>query len=147
MGRYIDFEYLLGKYPKATTVGGADEVNSHYIVPAEFELDSMLGAHFTVPFSSNNVTVKDLTRDLSWYRMNVHRDKNAKSLKMDIDARVKALNDGVSVMISEDGTSIATIGDAVWGETQDYHSSFGMDSPGDWQVSSAWQQSYVDDRL
>ena len=52
------------------------EINSHYLPYASARLEGLLGAAFTVPFSSNNLTARDLTIELAWL-MVLRRGKGA----------------------------------------------------------------------
>jgi len=59
---YSTFEEFSARYP--TRLAEA-EVNSHYLAPAAQRLDAMLAGWFSVPFSSTNLTAKDLSIDLA----------------------------------------------------------------------------------
>jgi len=68
MGRYIDWNDVIDRYPTLNTLGGADELSSSYIVYSEAFVDGVLANHYTIPFSSNNMIIRDLCIDQVYWR-------------------------------------------------------------------------------
>jgi hypothetical protein len=120
MGRYIQWDDVIDRYPEINTLGGSDEVSSTYIVYAESFVDSILKSHWTPPFSDNNMVVKDLTIDWTYFRAARFKLENAIDVKM----------------IDETGAEIPGVnaGGAVYSNTQSYSTSFGMDDPINWEI-------------
>lgn len=138
MSRYIEYADVVGRYPKSTDVGSAAHIESTYIRYSESWVDGALAPKFTAPFSSNNLTVKDLCIDDTYRRIIMFKDKDkAKAVQASIDARIKALLDGAAQMALEDGTVLASNQVTAWSETQDYAPTFGIGGVEDMQVSSA----------
>jgi hypothetical protein len=126
MGRYVDWSYIVNRTPSANTAGGSKEVDSAFIIPTEFEVDGLLSTHFTTPFSSNNMTVKELVADLVYAKMNVGKDKHAVKYKERAMEMVDNLKAGTMNMILLDGTVVGAVNGTAWSNTQDYHPVFGI---------------------
>lgn len=124
MARYINWADLIGRYPSLDTIGGASEIGSSWIGYIENQVDGLLAENYTVPFSNNNVTVKDLCIELVYARIGTLKIKESASIKKDIMDRVKRLNDGTEKMLDSSGTTIEMVADAIWSETGDYAPTF-----------------------
>lgn len=146
MGRYIEFNDLVERYPTANTRGGDTTIDSGYIVPAEFEVDGWFSRHMTVPFSSNNMTVKDLAIDLTYVRLAIGKDERVDKIEKRLMDRVKRIQDGEEEMRTSDGNAVQVIGDAVFSTEEGYHTSFGPDDASMYRVDSDWMQDVEDDR-
>ena len=150
MGRYIDWADVSNRYPNFADFDGASGVNSAYVIYAEAEIDGRLATRYTTPFSTNNLTVRDLCVDLTYIKCGRLRTEDAKTLKEDLDARIARLIDGSEVMMVETGSgtteSVQRTGDTVWSNTQDYQPTFNLDSPLDWQTDSAQLAAIEDAR-
>ena len=59
MAKYAQYDDVVNRYPRATKKGGKEEMVA-FINVAENEIEGMFAGRYTLPFSSNNVTVKDL---------------------------------------------------------------------------------------
>jgi hypothetical protein len=136
MGRYIDWADVIDRYPELNTLGGADELSSAYIVYSEAYVDGLLSNNFTIPFSSNNMVIKDLAIDYCYWRAARFKIEDATAVKSDFFANISMIIDGTMIMIDDAGTLIApdkkNIG--LYSTTQSYHSSFGMGDPLEWQI-------------
>jgi hypothetical protein len=100
---------------------GADEVTSHYLPYAAARLEGLLGPYFAVPFSSDNLTARDLTIDLA-YLLLLQRSRepgDARPLAAAVGARLEALAAGREAMIAGSGTALfaAGAGGGVWSST------------------------------
>jgi hypothetical protein len=127
MGRYIQWDDVIQTYPRVADKGGTNQVGSAYINYAEARLEGLLAGAYTVPFSSNNLTIKDLSIDLTYAKSIMYTDtKKAKVILDDIKDRVKSLIDGTATMITTSGDAMFTAGDAPWSTTKDYHNTFGV---------------------
>lgn len=127
MGRYASFSSdVHNRYPRTLTDSrAAATLESAYLSPAEAELDARLGSRFTVPFSSNNQTAKDLVIDMTMIRMGFYKEKN-EDLANSIEARIKALIDGTMVMVTTSGEVAGYQVSGVINTTAGYHPVFGM---------------------
>lgn len=126
MSRYITFADVTLRYPAILKVGSESTVGSAYIGYVENEIDGMLASHFTVPFSSNNMTVKDLAIDLTYIKAGNFTFEQAKEMLDDFMEKIKALKNGEHSMLTDSGDVITTVGDTAWSNTMDYTPVFGM---------------------
>ena len=125
---YASLEDFSTRY---TTKLSDAEVNSHYLAFASARLDSLLAPSFTVPFSANNLTARDLTIDLA-YLLILQRSKEAgdsEALKAGIEARVKALRDGKEAMLTDGGDTLLAVetNAEVWSNNQRMSPLFQLD--------------------
>lgn len=129
MGRYAVYSGdVINRYPRCLTDSrAATLVDSTYLLPAEAEVDARLGARFSVPFSSNNMTVKDLVIDMTMLRMGTYKERD-EELRAAVDARIKALLDGTMVMVTASGTVASYAASGVISTTMSYHPVFGVGS-------------------
>lgn len=144
MGRYIDWEDVIDRYPSLHTLGGADELSSSYIVYAEGAVDGLLGNYYTVPFSNNVMQVKDLAIDFCYWRAGRHKLEDAATVKSDFYTSIKMINEGKVVLVDDDGNLVGgrkAVGPV--STTQSYHSSFGMNTPDEWHID---EDNISDDR-
>jgi len=128
MGRYVNWDDVVGRYPELGPYGDAAAVESSYIHYAETEVDARLGGFYTTPFSSDNLTAQDLTIDLVYTRMYGRQDPDkVKLVRKDIDDRVRDLRDGVRAMVTTSGTLLtAGGGSEPWSTTDGYTPVFGV---------------------
>ncbi len=137
MGRYIDWDDAANRYGNIGKLD-AEDISSSYIVYAEAEIESKLAPKFAAPFSSNNITVRDLCIDTVLKKVLMFKDtKKADTSGKDIDARVKALLEGNAQMALDDGTTTGQDVQSAWSETSGYAPTFGVGDITDMQVSSA----------
>lgn len=127
MGRYIEWDDAIDRYPELNTLAGADELSSAYIVYAETFIDGMLASDFTPPFSNNNSTVRDLTIDNVYYRAGRFKTEDASRIWSESMQFIKMLKKGDAEMISTSGDLLGLRNTGtVFSTTQSYHSAFGM---------------------
>lgn len=125
----------LGKLPNATS----PDVQSTLIQYAEVYVHSRLSGSFSIPFSSNNYTARDLVID-AIYMQNVQTRQPAKgkALGSSLDDKIKALCDGKMQMVDVNGVVCqAATGDPAWSSTMNYHPTFGMGNEMVMAVSSS----------
>ena len=127
MGRYIEWDDVIDRYPALNSLGGSDEVSPAYIDYAEADIDARLAKSFTTPFSNNNMTVRDLTIDDVYYRAGRFKFEDAIAVHSAYLESIGALIDGKATMITNCGDLIsASRAIGIYSSTQSYHSSFGM---------------------
>lgn len=132
---YIDWNDVILRYPAIERVGDATEVGSTYIRYAENYLNGRLSTKFTVPFSSNNFTAKDLSIDITYGRIGNMKAEDREKFIEKIDDRINRLLNGEENMVADDGTIIAqTDGGSIWSTTQDYAPIFGFGDIEDFEV-------------
>lgn len=148
MGRYCDWAEVSGRYPEIAKSKDATDVASSYIFFAEADIDSRLASRFTVPFSSNNVTAKDLTIDLTYLKVYQFKDpEKAKLIEESINARIDKLLAGKSSMMTTSGDTLTSVGGTLYSTTGDYAPVFGMGNVEDFLVNSSQLQDEADSRL
>lgn len=147
MGRYIEWDDVVNRYSQISNIGDAGMVDSTYIIYAENFIDSELCPEFTPPFTSTNLTVKDLCIDVTWLKVGYIKSTNIKALKESVMSRIKRLKDGVSCMFFVDGT-VANIGQGgfVSSNTENYHPVFGMGDIESFSVDSSQIQDEESNR-
>ena len=110
------------------------EVESHYLPFATARLDSALAGAFAVPFSSNNLTARDLTLDLAYLLM-LQRNReqgDRTALEESLQRRLSDLREGREAMLSDSGDSLfsSKAASTVWGGAARYHTVYGPDGAG-----------------
>jgi hypothetical protein len=117
-------------YPELSTLKNAvsPDIQDVLLSRAEAEVSGRLAARFSLPFSSDNETFKALAIDTVYVQNNLTRvPEKAKALKESIDERIKALLDGSAQMVTVAGTIASAMADgAIWSDTMNYSSTFGM---------------------
>lgn len=124
---YSDFATRYG-----TRLGEA-EVTSHYLPFAAARLEAALAPCFSVPFSANNVTARDLTIDLA-YLMVLERGRDAgdgEALRTRLQARLTGLAAGTEAMMTASGEALhaRTARGEVWGSRARYRPVFDLREP------------------
>ncbi len=136
MGRYINWDDVIDRYPELDTLGGADELSSSYIVYAESFVDGVLANNYTIPFSNNNMIIKDLAIDYCYWRAARFKFEDATSVKSAFFETVEMVKDGQVVMIDEAGNIIEQIKKKIGlhSTTESYHSAFGIRQSEEWHI-------------
>ncbi len=136
MGRYIEWDDVIDRYPELNTLAGADEMSSAYIVYSEAFTDSMLANCYTVPFSNNNMTVRDLSIDCTYWRAARFKIEDAMQVGSAYFDTIEMLKKGTMVMIDTEGKIISGIRKEIGlvSTTQSYHSAFGMHPDIEWHI-------------
>lgn len=135
---------LLIRYPKVSQVGDAKDVNSAFIAFAENEINGLLADFFTVPFSSNNMTAKDLAVELAYARLGVVKISDADKIREMVYKRINRIIEGKERMVLDDGTVLGSVGDAIYSSDSNYHHTFGVGHIEDMFVDSS--QIYDEDQ-
>jgi len=128
MPRYITFADVAARYPEIAKGKDATQVDGTYILYAEAEVDARLAPSFTVPFSSNNLTVKDLAIDITFLKIYMWKDpKKAAAINSYVCGRIDDLIAGNALMITtSQGTIDSSMGGSAFSTTMDYHPVHGM---------------------
>lgn len=140
MGRYITWDDVIDRYRVLSkdSKDGSSEVESAFIFYAEHELDALMAPAFTVPFSSNNMTAKDLAIDLTYCRAGNFKISEQKEFKQSIMDRIDMLKKGEMSMLTDSGDTIDTSGStSAWSTTKDYHPVFGHGPTEHFEVDSS----------
>lgn len=139
MGKYHDWSDVSERYRHASTVDGSVAVNSSFLVFSEAEIESRLASHFTVPFSDNNLTVKDLCIDMSYARLAVGKVDDAEDIRASVLERINALKAGEMTMLTDSGDVVLAGASAMYSNTASYHTAFGVGNVLDFFVNSNQQ--------
>lgn len=128
MPSYADYEAFTAVYSvKGVT---QTELDSYWLQYGYLRLNEALGACFTVPFSSNNLTAIDLNVQFSMYGILVRtrnlRDSN--ELWRELQSRLDDFKSGNAPMTLDDGTSLFSSNtlNEPWSTTKDYNPVFDM---------------------
>jgi len=149
---YVNFADVANRYPKIADAGGAGTTEiDGYILGAEGEVDAALSARYSTPFtpgSSNTpYLVRDIIIDLTyWKAVGWKNEKLGKVMKDYIDKRLDDILTG-KVMLTNSAGLVAQGPPFAAATSDGTRSSFGVDRPENWSVSSAWQDAYAADRI
>lgn len=135
MGRYITSSEFFARYSQIKDYG-ANHVESHFILYAENQLDSMLSNYFTTPFSSDNLTAKDLSMELTYIRSADLKFADREKREEHFMKKIKALINGETSMVSSSGV-LSTVGDTISITNGQYHQTFGMGDVENYLVDSS----------
>lgn len=131
------------RYPeldKLPNISSAD-VQNGFIAMAEAVVHSRLAPRYSVPFSSNNFTARDLAVDMLYIQTQTARQpEKAKAVREYLEDRIKALLSGGASMVNSAGAALVMVGDTVWSSSQNYAPVFGMGDVEHAMVNS--EQSY-----
>jgi len=137
MAKYINWKDAVIRYPSLSTVGGASEVGSTWIGHVEAQIEGMLSSSYTIPFSNNNETVKDLAVELLYIRVGNLKVKEAKSMREDFMSRIKNIKSGNESMITSSGKVVPMVGDTIYSSTSAYSPIFDLSSVENWGVDES----------
>lgn len=113
----------LDKLPNGTLTTAQDDL----IAMAEAQVHGRLASRYTTPFSSNNLTARDLAIDVLFVQNVMSREpKKAELISKSLEDRFAALLTGEAVMAVSSGTALTMVGETAWSSTMDYHPVFGM---------------------
>lgn len=135
----IDWSDINRRYPETLKIADATNADSSWVPFAIAELHARLAPGFTVPFSDNNMTAKDLAIDLTFAK--VYRWKNPEqsaAVNSFVAGQIDMLLAGKMGMLTSSGDVLNATGGTVYSTTQDYHPVFGI-SPIEYSVPSSAQ--------
>jgi len=138
------------RYPELDKLANATSATTQagFIQLAEAYVHSRLGGQFTTPFSSNNLTAKDLIVDALYVQnMLTRQPDHAKAVRESLDARINDLLSGKTSMVDSAGVAAGgMVGETVWSNTQNYSPVFGVSNIELSAVSSDQLQAEADAR-
>lgn len=106
---------------------GETVVTSHFLLYAENQVNGLLAGHFTVPFSSNNLTAKDLVIELTYMRCADLKVSELEKRQDMFAQRIEALRNGDEVMLTSSGDTMVAGGTLIpTSTTQNYTPVFGL---------------------
>lgn len=145
MGKYVDATFVTAVYSSLSSVASTS-VGSYHIPMAEAKLESMLGRTYSIPFSDNNLTVKELVTELVYIKIgNLAIEQRKERMEM-FNQRIDDLISGKEALVTTSGDLIQSSGEPVWSETEDYHPVFGMLDHEDSIVDSSQVEAELDER-
>lgn len=109
----------------------SSEITAHWLPHGALMVNEYLGKCFTIPFSTNNETAKDLSIHFAFLGV-LERTRNqddSGELREHLENRIKNICEGNAPMITTSGEAIwPDIADKydAWSNTQDYKSTFDM---------------------
>lgn len=147
MGRYIHWPDVVGRYPAAAKIVGAEGVGSYFMLHAEAEIDGRLAVRYTTPFANTPapLLVQDLCIDLTYYKLTQQQEK-AKELWTYIKDRLDSLIAGTIVLPGEFPALGLPAVRGAWLQGSSYHSAFGPDDPLNWTPDPALIEAAQDER-
>lgn len=149
--RYAIWADVVNRYSDAAKINqGQVDFEAAFIGPAENYIDSAFASRYTVPFC-NTISfcppfINDLAIDIAYYRAVGIRSKFAKNIITDISSRMGLINGGQGRIMSGSGTLMPTNNSGIFNTNEQFASSFGMDDPINWHVSSDWQADSAGNR-
>jgi hypothetical protein len=136
MGRYCTVDDVRGRYSEIETASKFDVI-SYHLQYAEMDLDGYLSPFFATPFSSNNLSAKDLAIDLTYIRVANLKTDERDGLRKEIMERLRMYQTGQMQMVTTSGTAIGGGESQAWSTTQNYNPIFGMGNTIDFIVDSS----------
>lgn len=122
----VTYDELESRFSRVSDYGQT-VVTSHYLLYAENHVNGLLAGHFTVPFSSNNLTAKDLIIELTYLRCGDLKISELEKREKMFMNRIEALRNGDEVMMTSSGDMMIAGGTLVpTSNTEDYTPVFGM---------------------
>lgn len=147
MGRYIQWQDVIDRYARLGDMGDEKSLESAYISYAEAHIESALAGSFTVPFSSNNITVMDLCIDAVMARISMVKNKDLYVLlSKDINDRIEKLLSGAASMATDAGIPGGVREAVIWSNTSGTHGSFGMIDVNDQIIDETLLKNEYDER-
>lgn len=122
---YTTPDEIKARYPLLTSLGDA-LVTSHHILMAEAEINGLLSSGFTVPFSDNVLTVKDLTQQLVYLRAANSKVADAEKMYVTWLERVERIRGGGEALVTTSGDLLNSTAGGITSTTDDYRPTFGM---------------------
>lgn len=142
---YFAFEDLANKYPKLASDFQAQNINSFWCPIASADVDALIGAKYSVPFTPTPLFVKNLAIDLCYWQM-TYKEQDQALLKEYIDERVTGVLNGTITLTDPTTGAVLNPASNVFLTTSGTLTSFGMDNPANFGVDSMWRQGYQNDR-
>ena len=110
----IDWSDVNRRYPETLKIADATQADSSWVPFAIAELHARLSPGFTVPFSTNNMTAKDLAIDLTFAKVYRFKDiEKADAVMTYVGAQIDMLLGGRLQMITTSADVLAATGGTV----------------------------------
>lgn len=133
----IDWSDINRRYPETLKLADATTADSSWVPFAIAELHARLAPGFTVPFSTNNMTAKDLAIDLTFAKVYRFKDvEKADSVMTYVGAQIDMLLAGGLQMITTSADVLVAAGGTVTLAGADHHPIFGV-GPVEYSVVSS----------
>lgn len=133
----IDWSDVNERYPETLKLADATQADSSWVPFAISELYARLATGFAVPFSSNNMTAKDLAIDLTFAKVYRFKDvEKADAVMVYVGAQIDMLLEGKMQMITTSADVLVANGGTVTITGADNHPVFGV-SPTEYAVVSS----------
>ena len=145
MGQFIVWADVVGRYPDAAKVGGAEAVSSSWIAGAEAEIAARLAARYSLPFASTPPLVQDLCIDLTYCKMTARQDSSDKIYERYLKTIAEVVA-GTIVLVDATGAVIDAGAAALAWASNTYRTAFGPDTAENWSPSDAALDAAVDER-
>lgn len=144
----IDYDFITGVYPSVgKSAYHSEEVNSFHTPMAQAQIEGLLSTHYTVPFSSNNLTAKDLVATLVYSRLASMSEEDRRAIREELYARIERLKSGEEQMMTDSGSLLqGDVAGTAWNSDQEYLPIFTRDDPLYWVVDSSEIRSLRDER-
>jgi len=143
----VDYSDIAGTYRAVQEAAvTAEDVNSYHILYAQAEVEGVLGSAFTTPFSSNNLTAKDLIIQLTYSRIAPLSADERRNIREDVLGRMQRILDGDEAMYVESGGVMERDTSVAWSTTEDYHPIFTVDKAENWVADSSQIEDLRDER-
>lgn len=128
---YGSVDQFLAVYSAETLEITSSEISTHWMPYGALRVNEKFGGIFTMPFSSNNYSARELSIDFAYLGilLRTRQQDDSKELKKDLDERVKDMLKNNTPMILDDGTAYFADGSTLtsaWSTTQDYKNTFDM---------------------
>ena len=133
----IDWSDVNRRYPETLKLADATQADSSWVPFAIAELHARLSPGFTVPFSDNNMTAKDLAIDLTFAKVYRFKDvEKADSVMTYVGAQIDMLLAGHLQMITTSADTLLASGGTVTLTGTPDHPIFGI-GPTEYSVVSS----------
>jgi hypothetical protein len=143
----IDWSDVNRRYPETLKLADATQADSSWVPFAITELHARLAPGFTVPFSDNNMTAKDLAIDLTFAKVYRFKDiEKADAVMTYVGAQIDMLLAGRLQMITTSADVLAATGGTVTLTGTSNHPVYGVGPIEYSMVSSAEVIAEQEDR-
>lgn len=142
----VKYADLAAQYPAVRESGIAAGDAEQHIQFAQAEIEGILSPYYTVPFSDDNLTAKDLVLRLSYSRIAPLSLEERGKVREEVIGRLERLTSGKEQMLTTSGTLSQDAASAAWSSTEDYHPIFTIDNPINWVVDSRQIEDIRDER-
>lgn len=133
----IDWADINRRYPETVKYADATQADSAWVTYAVAELEGRLASGFAIPFSSNNLTARDLAIDLTFAKTFRFKDMDkSAAVSSYVGGQIEALLSGRQSMILADGSVMASAGRGAIYVNAEHHPIFGL-GPTEYAVVSS----------